>query len=195
MKWIIIISGMWLMALAGCGLREREEVLDKKMSELAQKEQELLLREKSLQLKEKELKEKELILDSTSIKLQLPIDSLSVLHPQLPGTWLVKMTCAETTCPGSAIGDTKTEQWVINYQNNAVIAKAMSNNNLVRVYIGTYSGNSLELFAQQDTATLPSVAKMVVRLQETKENEMEGEREITRAEGCRIVYDLEIKKQ
>jgi hypothetical protein len=193
MKRFILLSGMFLITLASCGLREKEDALNKRMSELAQKEQELLLREKSLQLKEKELNEREILLDSTSSKLST--DSLSALHPKLPGIWLVKMTCTETTCPGSAIGDTKTEQWIINYQNNAVIAKAMSNNNLARIYIGTYSGNSLELSAQQDTAAVSTPAKMIVHLQETKEDEMEGEREITRVEGCRIVYTLKIKRQ
>lgn len=193
MKWPILIFCLWLMTLTGCGLREREDALNKKMSEVAQKEQKLLLQEKTLQLKEEELNQRQRLLDSTSNKIT--IDSLPVLHPQLPGTWLVKMSCKETTCPGSAVGDTKTEQWQFTYQNNAVVAKAMSNNKLVRIYTGTYSGNSLELSAQQDTTTSGQNVKMVVRLLETKENEMEGQREIIRAEGCRVVYSLALQKQ
>jgi hypothetical protein len=34
-----------------------------------------------------------------------------------------------------------------------------------------------------------------VRLQQTKEKEMTGEREITQASGCRILYSLRLKKQ
>jgi len=48
------------------------------------------------------------------------------------------------------------------------VAKAMSNNNLVRIYTGTYSGNSLELSAQQDTTASGQNAKMVVRLLKQK---------------------------
>ena len=55
------------------------------------------------------------------------------------------MTCIETTCPGSAVGDTKTETWDINYENNLIIAKAMANNKLVRVYTGSYDGTNLTL--------------------------------------------------
>jgi len=99
---------LWLITLTGCGLREREDALNKKMSEVAQKEQKLLFQEKTLQLKEEELNQRQRLLDSTSNKIT--VDSLPVFYPQLPGTWLVKMSCKETTCPGSAVGDTKTEQ-------------------------------------------------------------------------------------
>lgn len=193
MKWLMLIFCLWVMTLTGCGVREREDTLNQKMREVAQKEQELLLQEKTLQLKEEELNQRQRLLDSTSNKVT--VDSLSVTHPQLPGIWLVKMICKETTCPGSAVGDIKTEHWTFSYQNNAIVAKAMSNNNLVRIYTGTYSGNSLELSARQDTTASGQNAKMVVRLSKTKENEMEGQREITRAEGCRVVYALALQKQ
>ena len=105
------------------------------------------------------------------------------------------MKCTETTCTGSAVGDTKTEQWQIGFENNKVIVTATSNNKLLRLYAGNYVGNSLELTAQQDNAITPQVGKIVVRLQETKENKLEGQREIIRPEDCRIVYDLQLQKQ
>jgi hypothetical protein len=55
------------------------------------------------------------------------------------------MTCTETTCPGSAIGDTKTETWDISYQNNVLLAKANVGDKLTRVYTGTYDGTNLVL--------------------------------------------------
>jgi hypothetical protein len=107
MKYLFLFLVMSFTA-SGCGMRERELKLDQKMSEINQKEQELLLKEKSLQLKEEELAKKEELLDSSS---RSPVDTFLVQHPQLPGKWNVTMRCTETTCPGSAVGDTKNEQW------------------------------------------------------------------------------------
>lgn len=46
MKYIILLLIM-SFAITGCGLRERELELEKKMNEVNQKEQELLLKEKN----------------------------------------------------------------------------------------------------------------------------------------------------
>lgn len=190
---IIVFSGVLLMYTSGCDIRGREKELERRTGELNHKEQQLLLKEKSLQVKEEELARKETQRDSTLIREA--DDSLSRLHPGLPGLWTVTMRCIETTCPGFAVGDTKTEQWEIIYSHNTVIAKAMSGNDLVRVYAGTYSGNALELTNQLAGVDALQNAKMVVRLKETGEGEMEGQREIIRAEDCRIVYALELKKK
>ena len=106
---------------------------------------------------------------------------------------MVEMQCTETNCPGSAVGDVKNEQWDFKFQNNMVIASAMSNNQLVRVYTGDYVGNTLKLSVQQDSTD--ASAKIIVRLQQTKDKEMTGDREITQANGCRILYSLRLKKQ
>jgi hypothetical protein len=193
MKRVIYLSGFWLITFSSCNLRERELELKNKMQEVNQKEQELAFKEKSLQLREEELNKKEHISDS--ILNIPPVDTLSLLHPGLPGTWVVNMLCSATTCSGSAVGDSKTEQWEINYQNNKVIANAINKDKLVRIYSGTYTGNKLELSSQAiDTAT-SKVVQIIIRLKETKKNEMEGEREIIRPEDCHIVYDLQLKKK
>jgi len=160
------------------------------MQELNVKEQELALKEQSLSIKEEQLNEKEKSLDSTKNVVN---DSLFVQHQKLPGTWMVEMQCTETNCPGSAVGDVKNEQWDFKFQNNMVIASAMSNNQLVRVYTGDYVGNTLKLSVQQDSTD--ASAKIIVRLQQTKDKEMTGDREITQANGCRILYSLRLKKQ
>jgi hypothetical protein len=192
MKQKIVFLGLWLMIATGCGLQEREKELEKKISEVNQKEQELLLKEKSLQLKEEELAHRAKSLDSSSKKSVA--DSVAVLPPELAGTWNVTMRCTETTCAGSAVGDTKNEQWVISYQDNTIIANAISDKKIVRVYAGSYNGNSIELSTQPDDADPEQKTKMVVRLQVTKENEMAGQREIIRPEDCHIVYSLDLKK-
>lgn len=187
MKLILLIG---IVFICGCGLRQREMELNKKMQELNVKEQELALKEQSLSIKEEQLNEKEKSLDSTKNGVN---DSLFLEHQKLPGTWMVEMLCTETSCPGSAVGDVKNEQWDFKFQNNMVIASAMSNNQLVRVYTGDFLGNTLKLAVQQDSTD--ASAKIVVRLQQTKEKEMTGDREITQANGCRILYSLRLKKQ
>ena len=76
------------------------------------------------------------------------------------------------------------------------INAAISNNKVVRIYTGSYVNNVLRLSVQQDS-TDTQFGKMVVRLQNVKdkEREMEGEREIIQASGCRILYSLQLKKQ
>lgn len=178
--------------LSRCDLPQKEKKLQQKEAELNQKEQELMLREDSLQVREEELANKERLFDSAYNRTVN--DSLPTLYPGLAGLWTVRMYGTETTCPGSAVGDTKTEQWEISLQNNGVMAKAVSNNKVVRFYTGNYSGRVLELLAQQDSTIEAQTAKIIVRLRQTKENEMEGERQIIR-DDCRIVYALELKKQ
>ena len=192
MKWILSSLILCMLVFQGCSLRQREIELDKKLAEVNEKEQQLSLKEQSLDLREQQLNEKEKLLDSTTKKIAN--DSLYILYPQLPGTWLVKMQCIETNCVGSAVGDTKNEQWEFKFQDNSIIASAISNNQLVRVYTGTYAGNSLKLSVQQDSTDMQA-AKMTIRLQNIKDKEMEGEREIIQASGCRIVYSLQLKKQ
>ncbi len=191
MKKILFFS-MCIIILPGCGIRQREIELDKKLNDLHQREQQLNLKEQSLASREQQLSEREKLLDNTNKKNAN--DSLYIQHQQLPGTWAVRMQCTETNCPGSAVGDTKNEQWKFKFQDNSIIASAISNNQLVRIYSGTYMGDVLKLTVQEDSADENSV-KMIVRLQNVKDKEMEGEREIIQASGCRIVYSLQLKKQ
>ncbi len=173
---------------SGCNLRERELNVEKKEAELMQKEQELNLLAKTLQIKEEELAKREMGLDSSALS-----DTTSVYNPALVGLWSVKMTCIETTCAGSAVGDVKNEQWEIAYQNNNIIAKAMDAGKISRVYTGFYTGNTLELVENRESTATQPATKMVVRLRLTKENTMEGQREIVR-ENCKILYELSLTK-
>jgi hypothetical protein len=192
MKGRIILSLLFIIVFSGCNLRQREIELDKKLAEINEREQKLSLKEQSLELREQQLNEKEKKLDSTTKRNAN--DSLLLLHPQLSGIWNVKMQCTETNCPGSAVGDTKNEQWQFKLQDNGVIVSAKSNNELVRVYTGVYRNNVLQLSVHADT-TLPKSAKIFVRLQQIQDKEMSGEREIIQPDGCRILYSLQLKKQ
>ena len=188
MKRTILLIGLFI--LSGCNLRKREIEMDKKASELRQKEQELNLREQSLQLREDKLNEKQKFLDSAN---RIINDSLMKEYPNIPGTWLVEMECTETNCPGSAVGDISNEQWEFKFQDNHVIVSATRNNNLVRVYTGDFNDGSLNLAEQLDSSASPG--KILVRLQPRNAKEMQGRREITKEEGCRILYLLRLKKK
>ncbi len=122
-------------------------------------------------------------------------DSTAVYNAALTGTWEVQMTCSETSCPGSAVGDTKNETWEIAYQENNVIARAMVNNELVRVYSGIFTGNTLELVEARQAAPTQPPTRMVVRLRLANENSMEGQREIERIGECKIIYQVSMTKK
>lgn len=173
-----------------CGIREREEALEQRENEINQKEQSLLLLQKQLQLKEEDLLRRQKIIDS--VRLLASQDS-SFIPPQLTGKWSVTMRCTVTTCDGSAVGDVKNEQWDIAYQDRNIIVKAMADGQLVRTYTGAFQENKVQLTAQQDPGAPP--VKMVVQLGFRSDTEMEGEREITRANNCRIVYAISMNKQ
>jgi len=191
MKFILFLIPL-LIFLPSCEFKERREKLNQKEEELKQWEQQLSLKKDSLQLQAAELAKREMFLDSTKL---ITIDTLSALYPRVPGIWNVLMKCTETTCSGSAVGDTKKEQWEISFSNNTIVAKAMSDNKLLRIYSGSFTGNAFELSSQQENVTTQQGAKMFVRLQTGKENQMTGQREISRPEDCRIVYALELSKQ
>lgn len=185
MKWPILLMPV-LLTLA-CDSRKKEEELHKREIAINEKEQQLLLKEKTLQLKEEELLKKENRVDSTSAR-----DSTHIIDPGLTGAWFVKMTCTETTCAGSAVGDTKSETWLFSYESSTLIVRAMSNNQLIRVYTGSYTGNTIEL--TEEEAHAAASTKMVVRLTFADKTHLEGQRVITRPD-CRILYSLQLEKE
>lgn len=190
MKYPALFVLLLLLLLQGCNLRQQEDNLNKREAALNEKEQRLLLKERTLQLKEEELLKKQQLADSLLIA-----DTIAKYDPALVGNWDVKMTCTETTCTGSAIGDTKAEIWDISYQENNVIAKAKVNDELVRVYSGIYTGNTLELSEMLPESAAPT-RKIIVRLQLAGESKLQGQREIDRLEeNCRIVYTMDMSKK
>jgi hypothetical protein len=178
-----------LLFTTGCGLQQQQE-LKRREAALNTKEQQLIARENAVDLKEKELVKREQRLDSSLLK-----DTAMVYDSTLLGKWSVTMNCIEATCPGSAVGDTKTEQWNISFTDNQVVAKVLTDGSLVRIYSGTYNGSLLELSVPTNDSAEKKVATMAVRLQHATPNQLEGRREITRPEGCRIVYAIRMDKQ
>jgi len=178
-----------LLAATGCDLKQQQQ-LKQKEEALNAKEQELTARENAVQIKEQDLVAREQKLDSALLQ-----DSSILFDSTLLGLWNVKMDCIETTCTGSAVGDTKTEQWKVSYEENKVVARVMDNGKLVRLYSGKYRGAMLELSVPPADSASKVPAAMVVRVQHTAPDHLEGRREITRAEGCRIIYAIVLDKE
>ncbi len=184
---ISTIFMLFCFLASGCNYQRQQKLLQAKEDSLEQRARELSVKERELALREASLLQKELAMDSVA-----KIDTAQPNVPAVAGAWNVEMTCTETTCAGSAVGDTKTETWEINYQGTEIIAQATANNQLVRVYTGTYRDGAIYLMEEQASATLPLLAKMVVRLKPAGDGRMEGEREIIRENNCRIVYALQL---
>ncbi len=188
MKWLCILT-FYMLVAPGCKNRKAGEDLTKREAALLQREKELALRETVLQLKEAAVLEKQNRIDST-----LKLDTTRKIYQPVLGLWNTKMVCIETTCTGSAVGDNKTEQWDFSFQSNSLIAKAMVNNKISRVYTGIYTGNAFELTEEQSDSTGGIVTKMIVRLNLVDSTRMQGQRQIIREGDCRIVYDLKLEK-
>ena len=189
MKWTFLFLPILIVVSSSCETRKREEALQQKEADLKQKEQELLLKETTLQLKEEELLKREQRIDSASNHNSTPIVDTS-----LTGSWSVKMTCTETSCTGYAIGDTKSETWHIAYEANTVMVKAMSNNQLVRVYTGSHTNNGIELIEDKSTPPQGVRNQMIVRLRSVNPTRLEGRREIVR-DDCKVIYTLQLEKE
>lgn len=186
MKNVVIIFSL-LTILSSCGLREREEKLEAKEAELLKREQEMTLREQQLLL----------LRDSLNLKLQLvdstkrTWDSVGIYNEALIGEWNVKMSCTETSCEGSAIGDTKIEHWTIEYENNKVVANAFSKKKLLRIYDGIYSNNVLKLTERQNASGTEISVDLTPDAKDV--NKMKGTRRIVQPT-CRILYSLEVDR-
>lgn len=152
---------------------------------LNHREEALNIRERQLELREQQL---------AHLKEDTTVSKPDTLNSDLLGKWLVKMTCTETTCAGSAVGDSKTEQWEITADNGKVIARAMDGNILTRIYTGTYNGNTIELLhIRRKEGSQPEI-KMIVRLRVMNGTLADGQREILRENDCKVVYALQLEK-
>ncbi len=186
LKKNLFFALLLLLSFSSCDLKEREENLKAKEAALALREQQLSLREQDIAMREEQLRKLQ-----EKDSLQHVQDSVGVYNELLVGNWNVKMQCTETNCTGSAIGDVKSEQWTIAYENNQVVATAFTKKTLSRVYNGFYTGSQLKI-SFTDTA---SAIEMLVELtpEEKDAKKMKGTRAIIKP-NCKIVYSIEANK-
>lgn len=177
--------------LCGCNFQERAQELQRKEDSLLRKEADLAILEKSLALKETELVKREHLLDSVQRE-----DTNYIVDPKLTGAWNVRMVCTETTCPGSAVGDTKTETWRISFQGKWLIAAMISRDQVGRIYTGKYTHDGIFLKGDVDAETDESTpnTRIEVRLQVKDEKSIEGLRRIVREGNCTITYSIKLSR-
>jgi hypothetical protein len=185
MKWILFLC-LAVPVFAGCDIKERERAVEKKEAELALRES--LLREKELALTEAEtrLAQKQKM-DSTQA------DSMYVYNNNILGEWNAKMVCTQTTCSGSAIGDTKLEKWTIYFENSQIVARVAVDDKITRVYIGKALNNTMELSENVEPSNTEPATRIVIRLKKQNEKTLDGQREIIRP-NCKIVYSLQLTR-
>lgn len=190
MKSLQLFFLVSFLFFTACGKSASERKLEQKTKELEAWEEQLLAREQRVNLKELELGKLQQQIDS----IQGKADTVGIYNPEVVGRWQVTMNCIETTCEGSAVGDTKTEQWTISYQNNKVIAQAMANEKVIRVYKGLFKENALQL-AALETPDQETHMNVLLTPHATTKGLMEGQRIINRVGNCRTVYTLKAEKQ
>ena len=179
----------FILMASACGESDNEKSLKDRKKKVEAREQQLLAWEQQLKLKEQSLTMLEKRLDS----LKGPADTVGIYKPELVGNWAVTMQCIETSCEGSAIGDTKTEQWNISYQDNHVVAKVIADKKVIRTYTGYFKENSLELSARQVPET-DTHMDVTFTPHPTTEGLMEGRRVINQGGKCKIVYAIKAEK-
>jgi hypothetical protein len=180
---MVIVS--FLMA---CGNREGSDQLKLRELKVIQKEEELKIFEQKLISKDIEISGREQLLDS----LEHFSDTTGIYNSKLIGNWTVIMKCIETTCEGSALGDTKTERWNISYHNNRVVVKVMSKNTISRVYLGVYTETGLTVQSRQLEGDL--LTSMKIQLNQISDSKMDGIREINQGGNCKIIYSVGLSK-
>jgi hypothetical protein len=176
-----------LFLLTACDRRDGDKDVQSIREELQEKELALQLWSQQLTQREEALIERERRLDSTA----RIYDSVGTYNPAIEGSWTASMTCTETNCEGSAIGDIKTEQWTFSYEGNLVVVQAYVGKKLVRVYKGKLRGTRLELAIGRKSE---DEANMTAALTLVAPERMEGQREIVQSSGCRVVYELKLLK-
>jgi len=181
--FILIIS-----ILTACGNKEDSDRLNLREKKVSQKEEELKVFEQQLISKEIELSSRERLLDS----LEHMGDTTGIYNSKLIGNWTVTMKCTETSCEGSALGDTKTERWNIAYHNNRVVVKVLSKNTITRVYLGVYTETGLALQSRQQEGDV--LTTMNILLNQISVDKMEGIREINQGGKCKIIYSVGLSK-
>lgn len=184
MRKISILLFTLIVVLQSCGLSEREKKIKEQQEEIVKKEQQLILWEQRLKMKEQQLEYTRQSLDSAKKQ----IDSVGEKNPLVTGKWTIKMSCIETTCEGSALGDTKIEQWNFSYNGNTVVVKAYSGKVLTRIYVGSYKDNILHIVDEQQNAGV-----MISAVLKIANDRMDGKREIVQKD-CKIVYSLTAEK-
>lgn len=182
MKKIYLL--LFSFIIVSCNNQEAQEMKARGIA-LEKLRDSLMVKERELDLKAQELEKREQMLDTTTNNAPE-----GIINPNLTGKWQVKMTCVETNCSGSAIGDVRNEQWNLSYRNDLFIVEGLTNGAVNTLYTGLYNGNELQLNADNNAAG----TTISIVLTPAENGTMVGRREVTQAGGCKIFYRLNLNK-
>lgn len=182
MKKIFLL--LFTIILFSCSNQQEQQLKEQSLA-LDKLKDSLSVRARELDLKAQELEKREQMLDSTNTNMPE-----GIVNPNLTGKWQVKMTCAETNCSGSAIGDVRNEQWNIAYRNDLFIVEGLADGAVNTLYTGLYNGQEMQLNSGASSAG----TTISIVLTPAENGNMVGRREVTQAGGCKIFYRLNLNK-
>jgi fructose-1-phosphate kinase PfkB-like protein len=164
---------------------------EEKKNELLQREQTLFEKEKAFALKEADYQQLVKMRDSL-LTVRDTVVAMVSLPDSIAGKWSSRIICIASSCPDHVIGDQRTDLWEFIADNNQVVAKIINNNNLVRVYTGTFDGAQLKLDFKTDSTAAKQI-EMHVLMNDIKEGKIRGTRDLI-ADDCRARFSVELDR-
>lgn len=184
-KYIAIPALFVAILFAACTSKERED-------NLKSREQDLLEKEKQFAMKEADYQALLKLRDSLLFTIKdTPV--LLILPETIAGQWSSKVVCIESACPDYVVGDQRTDIWEFGSDSDQVIVKNINNNNLIRVYTGSYDGAEIKLGFKTDSAAAKQV-EMQVLLNDIKENKIRGTRSVTVDNKCNAKFSVDLDR-
>jgi hypothetical protein len=184
-KYIPASMILMTLMLSACCSNEKEQ-------ELITREQALLEKEKMFAAKDAEyqilLRMRDSIL--SSIK---DTPAVYMLPETIVGQWSSKVVCTESGCPDYVIGDQRTDIWEFINDSTRIIVKNINNNNVIRVYSGTYDGNLIHLAFKTDS-TAEKQVEMNVWLNDIKESKIRGVRNVVIDNKCTAKFSVDLDR-
>jgi hypothetical protein len=170
--------------VAGCRDDVREQELDRR-------EQQLLAKENQFALKEADYQSLLKMRDSLLAKKD------TIMPPgwpeQIRGLWNSKVVCTESNCGDYIVGDQRSDLWEFDSDSSQLVTKVISNNKLVRIYLGSYSNNQVHLNFSTDSAAAKKVVMNII-LSEAAPEKLKGTRTIQIDSSCTAKFSVELNR-
>lgn len=188
-----------ILLCIACNDNTRKSELNRRQLIIDEKEQSLVELEKKLLIREQQLAQREKTIDSLQRNLNQndsvvsPVDSVEYAS-LFGGLWSVRLDCTLSTCENFAVGDTKTETWNLGTDGKRVVAQVVSALPGTKIFTGSVEQHTLYLQETLQPSDSNAVSKNELRLNILSNNEISGERELTR-QNCRVLYKVLMRKQ
>lgn len=180
------VAGLFFLGimLISCNDSQKENEMNRREAELSKKEALFAQKESEYQSL---LKMRDSLFASK--------DSLAVKEwpAFLSGIWNAKTICTESNCSNYVIGDQRTDSWQFISDGNGLSVKVMSNNDLVRIYNGSYLPNEIKLNFRTDSTAQKQVDMSVV-LNDFSSGKIKGSRKVTVDGSCSASFVVELVK-